>query len=152
MQSDWALCGVRSEYNSRWGNGLYVGVSESFNSSKQTTWKGQHVQQGLVSSNIANSHLYPMSQLHTYTHTVANPVAWLVQAVPHLRKCVINYNAFLLWIFCTEVQQRPEHRAQEFQMQRDPMVSSKKILLVTRDAIDIREEHSTLWMKKNNWL
>jgi hypothetical protein len=40
-----------------WGKGLIVEVIEPFKSSSQTTRQGQHVQRGLVSPSIANSHL-----------------------------------------------------------------------------------------------
>jgi hypothetical protein len=39
------------------GKDLIVEVREPFNSSRQTTRQGQHVQQGVVSSSIAHSRL-----------------------------------------------------------------------------------------------
>jgi hypothetical protein len=46
------------------------GFLELFNSSKKMTSQGRDVQQGLVSSSIANSHSPPMSQLHTHSLTI----------------------------------------------------------------------------------
>jgi hypothetical protein len=40
-----------------WGKDLIVDVIEPFNSSRQMTRRGWHVQRGLVSPSIANSRL-----------------------------------------------------------------------------------------------
>ncbi len=58
----------RSLHTPVWAKVSYtLEVIEPFISSRQTTRRGRHVQQELVSPSIANSHLWPMSQLHTHT-------------------------------------------------------------------------------------